>query len=100
MSARGRLVKRRIYSAVDKSKIKDKRKVKPKDKSWVKIAACMTPSCMGTEFEVEELPVSVSALFTLPMEVDSLLFLSFVILYRNVCLAFNTIGLRECKTNL
>ena len=36
MSARGRLVKRRIYSAVDKSKIKDKRKVKPKDKSWVK----------------------------------------------------------------
>ena len=35
-SARGRLVKRRIYSAVDKSKIKDKRKVKPKDKSWVK----------------------------------------------------------------
>ena len=37
MSARGRLVKRRIYSAVDKSKIKDKRKVKPKDKSWVKL---------------------------------------------------------------
>ena len=37
MSARGRLVKRRIYSAVDKRKIKDKRKVKPKDKSWVKI---------------------------------------------------------------
>ena len=36
MSARGRLVKRRIYSAVDKSKIKDKRKVKPKGKSWVK----------------------------------------------------------------
>ena len=36
MSARGRLVKRRIYSAVDKSKINDKRKVKPKDKSWVK----------------------------------------------------------------
>ena len=36
MSARGRLVKRRIYSGVDKSKIKDKRKVKPKDKSWVK----------------------------------------------------------------
>ena len=36
MSARGRLVKRRIYSAVDKSKIKDKTKVKPKDKSWVK----------------------------------------------------------------
>ena len=36
MSARGRLVKRRIYSAVDKSKIKDKRKVKPKDKSWDK----------------------------------------------------------------
>ena len=36
MSARGRLVKRRIYIAVDKSKIKDKRKVKPKDKSWVK----------------------------------------------------------------
>ena len=33
MSAHGRLVKRRIYSAVDKSKIKDKRKVKPKDKS-------------------------------------------------------------------
>ena len=29
--------KSRIYSAVDKSKIKDKRKVKPKDKSWVKI---------------------------------------------------------------
>ena len=37
MSVRGRLVKRRIYSAVDKSKIKDKRKVKPKDKSWAKI---------------------------------------------------------------
>ena len=36
MSARGRLVKRRIYSAVDKSKIKDKREVQPKDKSWVK----------------------------------------------------------------
>ena len=36
MSACGRLVKRRIYSAVDKSKIKDKRMVKPKDKSWVK----------------------------------------------------------------
>ena len=33
MSARGRLVKRRIYSAVDKSKIQDKRKIKPKDKS-------------------------------------------------------------------
>ncbi len=37
MSARGRLVKRRIYSAVDISKTKDKRKAKPKDKSWVKI---------------------------------------------------------------
>ncbi len=37
MSARGRLVKKkRIYTPVDKSKIKDKRKVKPKDKSWVK----------------------------------------------------------------
>ena len=31
MYARGRLVKRRIYSTVDKSNIKDKRKVKPKD---------------------------------------------------------------------
>ena len=37
MSARGRLVKWRIYRAVDKSKLKDKRKVKPKDKSWIKI---------------------------------------------------------------
>ena len=38
MSARGRLVKRGIYSAVDKSKIKDKRtrKVEPRDKSSVK----------------------------------------------------------------
>ena len=37
MSARVRLVERRIYSAVDKMKINDKRKVKPKDKGWVKI---------------------------------------------------------------
>ena len=37
MSVPGRLVKRRIYNAVAKSKIEDKRKVKPKDKSWVKI---------------------------------------------------------------
>ena len=37
MSVRGRLAKRKNYSAVDKSKIKDKRKVKPKDKSWVNI---------------------------------------------------------------
>ena len=36
MSARGRLVKRRIYSAVDKSKIKDKRKVKPRIRAGLK----------------------------------------------------------------
>ena len=37
MSARGRLVKSRKYRAVDKNKSIDKRKVKPKDKSWYKI---------------------------------------------------------------
>ncbi len=37
VSARVRLVKRRIYSAVDKIKINDKRRVKPRDKGWVKI---------------------------------------------------------------
>ena len=40
------------------------------------IATGMKPSCGGTVFKVEELPVSASGLFTSPMEVDLLLFLA------------------------
>ena len=44
MSARGRLVKRKIYSALAKSKIKDQRKVKPRKVGVFKNASLVSVS--------------------------------------------------------